>query len=390
MAETFPRSSRLDNFEAKKREHEEAEAAAAAEEQQRKFEESLYADAGETDFSDEAYQRVEEANAYEAHLAAMNDRQGLSNEEYYAADEEAHPDSRGYGLEHDDALAANEAFDADKKAKEDAAIERTRLEGEAFEAKFARSATLRHMDGISSAIEELESRKVNPDTIDADERRLKDLEDRLNDLLDNYSKSDEYDADIAYYLMDRGDSSARDRAAARALREREDESKDEDDKDEDEITPPVIVAPGTPEDDDEEEEDEGEGDEDEITPPVVVPPAPSPDDDDTALLPPIVVPPAPHAPVPPVPAPVPPLAAPVVIPPVLPPVPAPTPRVGRWEALKDRWLGTPVGQRLNTYFGGSAAGHNGFWDRFERMPAKRRNIVMGATAVAGFLIVAAL
>jgi hypothetical protein len=214
MAETAPRTNpRLENFEANK----------AAQERD-KFESELYAEAGSTDFSDEARNRVEEADAYERHMEEMAKRERTPLNDDNSADairarisatynfDAEHPESRAYNQEWDDAIAENEARDAKKVAEDEALV-----------AKFAEkgSGNLRLMDRISKEIHELRNKAVDPETDDEDARRLDELENRLQELLERYSESEDYDPAIADMMIDRDDTAAVRRAAEQALAERE-------------------------------------------------------------------------------------------------------------------------------------------------------------------------
>lgn len=178
MSELAPRSNpRLDNFEANK----------AAKEQE-KFENALYGDAGQEDFSEEAYNRVKEADAYERHM------------EGFASDDRSAHDR---GLDRLDENSGSDAMNRQEAA---------------LDAKFAASPQLRQMDMISREIHELRNKPVDPDTEAKDSTRLQEIEDRLEELLLKYSESANFDQDIAAFLIDRDDADARENAGVNAIR----------------------------------------------------------------------------------------------------------------------------------------------------------------------------
>ena len=216
MSEQAPRSNpRLENFENAK-----------AKVDQEKFEESLYGDAGTTDFSEEARRRVEEADEYERHMERMAQRddpaplfeEGAGEVRGYEFN--PYPDlndkpSRAYELEKAEAFEMNEARNAEIQEAE----ARERVAQEAMNAKIAADPLLRMADKISREYQAARNKAIDPDAIEEDKKRMLDLGDRLNEVLIRYSKSDDYDVAIADFMMDRDDEGARKSAAERAHRE---------------------------------------------------------------------------------------------------------------------------------------------------------------------------
>jgi hypothetical protein len=237
MSETAPRSNpRLENFEANK---------AAAEREQ--FENELYGDAGTTDFSDtdsvdysgymdyarnarragqtpsreeyaqlpenqrNARRRVEEVDAYEHHLEEMAKRDRVALNDDNSAEaisaridamhnfDAAHPESRAYDQEWDDAIAENEHRTAIKMNEEFDAAEAIRLRDE----KIQGNVVTRKAHEVTDEIIALRGKKPE-DMTDAEKDRLHDLEIRLQDLLERYSNGDDFDPEISDYLLNRG------------------------------------------------------------------------------------------------------------------------------------------------------------------------------------------
>jgi hypothetical protein len=188
MSETAPRSNpRLDDFEANKASHE-----------REQFESELYGEAGQTDFSDEARKRVEEADKYERHM------EGLANETRSDHDrgldrlESGEVESAAYNREHDDAIIANDEIDAYKMKDEIDA----KAKADAIDAKIAADPKLRRMDYLAQQIAELRNKPVD-ENADADILRLKGLEDNLESYLVKYAESDDYDAELADLMIER-------------------------------------------------------------------------------------------------------------------------------------------------------------------------------------------
>jgi len=178
MSEFAPRSNpRLDNFETNK----------AAKEQEA-FENALYADAGTEDFSDEAKKRVEEADAYERHM------ESLLNDGRSAHDRGLDRLESGEVAERIDPLTEEAYKDNDHH---DALIENARIDREE---KLATDPSLRRMASLADQIAELRA------TASTDERhagRIKDKEDKLNELLIAYSEKDGADPVIIDQIVDR-------------------------------------------------------------------------------------------------------------------------------------------------------------------------------------------
>ncbi|QQG50721.1 MAG: hypothetical protein HZB75_04270 [Candidatus Saccharibacteria bacterium] len=200
MSETAPRSnSRLENFEANK---------AAAERE--KFEAALYGEAGTTDFSEEARKRVEEADEYERHmenLAARPNHDPSSAEgarERRTAfidqlDDLNNEPSRGYNEDLEEAYAEHDRI----KAKEEEERAAKEAAAAALEAKIASDPALRQMDRIAAMIAEQRNELVTPENSERGPERVKELEDRLNDLLERYSETEGFDPEVADELMNR-------------------------------------------------------------------------------------------------------------------------------------------------------------------------------------------
>lgn len=131
-------AGRLDNWDVRKTAHE-----------QQQWEESLYAEAGSTDFSDEAKARADEAQSYEDHMAALSER--------------------------DD---THDTIDEDRLD----AIDRT-IQGD---------ARLRRMAMLASEISGVASHMLSEND-DADRLvgRMKDKEDKLQELLEDYMENGE-------------------------------------------------------------------------------------------------------------------------------------------------------------------------------------------------------
>ena len=170
MSETTSRSNpRLDNFEVNKQIQDQAD-----------FEKALYDDAGIVSFTDEDRMRIKEADAYERHMEALasDDRTDV---EYSLGTSELYGtvSSPAFAAEHDDALVENGTHDA-----------ATQAAYEAKQAQFANDPRLRQMVMIAENIAQLKNRLVTPETADTDSQRLTDLEDRLQDLMVDYSSTE--------------------------------------------------------------------------------------------------------------------------------------------------------------------------------------------------------
>ncbi len=142
MSEKTPSTNEglLDNWEVNK-------AAFEEENRRQQWSESLYGASGKTDFSDDAKKRAEEAESYENHMYALMNR----------ADDY-------------DPMTADLAD----------SVERT-MQGD---------AKTRQMMLLASEIRKIASHKLDEnDDVEALERQLKDKEDRLQELLENYMQS---------------------------------------------------------------------------------------------------------------------------------------------------------------------------------------------------------
>jgi hypothetical protein len=147
--------------------------------------EDIFADSV-TGHREEDEKRVQEGAEYYKHLEELakrsDDYDPYNNETTHTA----------FDREWDDAIAENEAFDA---ARNEAQA--------AFEAKMQADPTIRRMNMIANNIAELRAKLVTPETADADAKRVDDLEDKLTELLAEYSDSPDYDAAIESYIIDR-------------------------------------------------------------------------------------------------------------------------------------------------------------------------------------------
>lgn len=177
MSEKAPRSNpRLDNFDENKAVHDQAA-----------FEKAVYGNAGTTLFNDRARRRVEEGDAYERHLEAMADR---GNGDPFLADLNGQP-SPAYEQEWDDAIAENEAFDARRANEEQAIVE-----------KMTNDPEVRRMQMLADDIAKLRNRTFDHTNADALVDRLKDKEDKLNELLVKYSERDDADPVVIDRIID--------------------------------------------------------------------------------------------------------------------------------------------------------------------------------------------
>ena len=216
MSELAPRSNpRLANFEANK-----------AKKEQDAFEAELYAGAGETDFSDEARARVEEADAYERHLESMADgtHNGDLNWSSRWNDEKRDLNgvaSAGYEAEVDAAHAEHAEREAEIEDRE-----RT-IEG---------TKELRYANQLAERIAALYNKPVG-ETVEADEEDIRHLEDRLNAVLMKYSETDGADPELIDLIIDRSRAAAdhsagsTPEAAKLGRAERVDTSLDDDEED---------------------------------------------------------------------------------------------------------------------------------------------------------------
>jgi predicted house-cleaning noncanonical NTP pyrophosphatase (MazG superfamily) len=182
MSEQAPgNNNRLKNFDANKLAHEEALLAERAQRERDEFDRHLYGKAGTSDFSDKARKRVTEADAYEKHLQELA--------EASAGTEETMPSESDALRRQENALS--EAFQANPQ--------------------------LRRIDLLSQQIHELKDKQVDEASAIRDSDRLINLENKLNEMLVEYSESPEYDENIADMLRDRSDTAARQTAGINAL-----------------------------------------------------------------------------------------------------------------------------------------------------------------------------
>lgn len=218
MSELAPRSNpRLANFEANK-----------AKKEQDAFEAALYAGAGETDFSDEAHARIEEADAYERHLESMADGTHNGDLNWNRRWSETDRDlnnmpSAGYAAEVDAAHAEHAEREAEIEDRE-RTIEDTK--------------ELRYANQLAERIAALYNKPVG-ETVEADEEDIRHLEDRLNAVLMKYSETDGADPELIDLIIDRSRAAAdhsagsTPEAAKLGRAERVDTSLDDDDKEDD-------------------------------------------------------------------------------------------------------------------------------------------------------------
>jgi hypothetical protein len=198
MSEKAPQSnSRLDNFEANKAAYEAEHAKNARE----AFENSVYGEAGVTDFSDEARKRVEEADVYERHMEHLANN---PDTDFFDRVESGEIPSRALGVEQDEANAMHEELQAGKDA-----------EVAARDAKIEADPQLRRMDNLAREIAKLRA-ETDPDDPDAAIDGVQSREDALNELLAKYENNElftldsnknkklvKYDPAIADELMNR-------------------------------------------------------------------------------------------------------------------------------------------------------------------------------------------
>lgn len=168
MSERIPFSSaddRLKNWEASQAAHEAAQ-----------YEEEMYGEAGKTNFSETARQRLNEASEYEKHLQSMQER----GDEYDAFEATL------------DAAEGGEHLDA---------IDRT----------IVADKSLRRMQRMASEVADLYATEVTADNEKTLSRRLKDKEDKLEELLvkfnDESTLSTSEKDDIIRRIIDSSDRS---------------------------------------------------------------------------------------------------------------------------------------------------------------------------------------
>jgi hypothetical protein len=216
MSEQAPRpmSNRLEQLAANR----EAKAA-------EKYEQALYGDAGTpANISDAAEQRIHEADAYQAHLAKLAERsnKSLLDDTYLAGEDRRsvldfqalnEEPSPGLDQQRNEAYADHQLHEEQAQLNEHVAQEADAI----LEAKLASDPTLRRLDLVSRQVETARNTLVDADTDSEDAARLKRFEDKLQDLLTEYSKSDDYDEALADVFIDRSDMKALDIAAQNAL-----------------------------------------------------------------------------------------------------------------------------------------------------------------------------
>lgn len=155
--------------------------------------------------AEDAKQRLGELADYDDLLRKMQDRPNVNWDSPNFNADLNELSSPAYEEELEAEKARKEAEYVERRAKDDAL-------NAALDAKFAADPKLRFMLKISDTIHELRT----PESAD-DDRRLDELENRLQELLVRYSEQPDYDPAIADMLMDHGDGAAVDRAAVNAL-----------------------------------------------------------------------------------------------------------------------------------------------------------------------------
>jgi len=138
----------------------------------------IQGEAGKTDFSDEAKKRLEEAAEYYDHMG---------------------------GFAEDERSAYDRNLDRLDDSVESDAVRR---EGEALERAFENDPKLRRMDYLSREIDRMRKMSDEDKAKERDPERLKNYEDRLQEMLEEYSRSESYNPAIADLLMDRDDAQA--------------------------------------------------------------------------------------------------------------------------------------------------------------------------------------
>ena len=206
MSEQAPQMSRIDQLHANRAVAEEAEKEAERtrlEDEQTNFEDALYDDAGTTDLSEEAEQRINEADAYQEHLAKMAERPSLD----YSNPENA-------------ALARRntEDFEALNEQSTYAAEREQKVMDAALDAKFASDPKLRRLDRVSKEVHELRSELAAASDDPDLKTKLENREAALGELLSDYSKSDDYDEALIQAFVWRDDMAALDVASENAFR----------------------------------------------------------------------------------------------------------------------------------------------------------------------------
>jgi len=171
--------------------------------QQKAWESELYADAGETDLSNEAMQRIDEAEAYEAHMKAMHERDNFepASEEGAKARRTAFIDKlddlNSEPVRDDqgqvEAHALNDALDAANGA----ALENRKQE---IRDAIANTPALRRLDLIAADIRNLRE-------TGADESKISKRLDAFYELAQRYEESaeDGYDPDVMAELLRRAE-----------------------------------------------------------------------------------------------------------------------------------------------------------------------------------------
>lgn len=183
MSEQVPKNisakDRLNSFNANKKAHEEVA-----------YWDALNGDAGMNDFSDEARQRLEEADVYDAHLQNLANDNRSSADRYFDDVEKGNVESNGYAKEFDAALEENVAFDENARAEQ--------AERDAFTASIdnivASSSQLRRAELLAREVAQNKNYTPNAEDSDDVERLADDIkarEDKIEEIVSNYFESDE-------------------------------------------------------------------------------------------------------------------------------------------------------------------------------------------------------
>jgi hypothetical protein len=147
--------------------------------------ESLVGDAGKTDFSDDARQRLLDANAYHEHRLAMEAR----DVDYIPMDHET--TSAAFDREWDAAIVENEARDT-------ALAEKVST----LDAKLAADPKLRRIHMMAKDVDQLRNRIFNAENVERREQILAAKEDKLEELLLAYENESNESPSDRYEILD--------------------------------------------------------------------------------------------------------------------------------------------------------------------------------------------
>ncbi len=178
-----PFKQSLDDFEQNKAEHD-----------AQRWTEELQGDAGKTDFSDKARQRLDDLDAYYKHLEDMAGKEGRTADDVFNEGQDR--------LDAEDAVKIPEMYAAaeeeDHKWEEDKKAK--------FLEKINSDARLRRIDAISQEVENLHNKKIDgmsEEEIAQTEKLIQRREGALEALLSMYEESDDFDPLVADFMMDR-------------------------------------------------------------------------------------------------------------------------------------------------------------------------------------------